>query len=238
MFKVLFIFYFGCLIGSFLGVLAIRIPKKEAFILSRSKCDSCQQELSFLALIPFWQLIFHKNCCTYCKKKISNYYWIVECLCGVLFLIGFFNPWGLEYRICFYLSLLLFTLSLTDYFYGIVEPSLLYPVVLMLIVLQANSYTRLFPHFLDMLLIFCLFSLYNYLFPQQIGGGDIQLLTFLVFFTGLYSLLWIILLASLCGILYTLLKLLFIHNRTHKLPFVPFISLAFLIVTYFYPHFA
>ena len=64
-------FIFGLLMGSFLTVVGSRIPKKENFVNSRSYCDKCHHQLSFLDLIPIVSYLCLGGRCRYCKAKID-----------------------------------------------------------------------------------------------------------------------------------------------------------------------
>ncbi|WP_153011982.1 prepilin peptidase [Tepidibacillus decaturensis] len=72
-------------IGSFLNVVALRIPKNESIIYPPSHCPSCQHRLSVLDLIPVLSYIGLKGKCRYCRVKISPIYPLGELLTLVLF---------------------------------------------------------------------------------------------------------------------------------------------------------
>ena len=89
-FPVLFIiltFILGAVIGSFLNVVIIRIPRHEPIsgTHNRSHCMSCGKQLSNIDLIPIFSYIFLGGKCRFCKAKISPRYWIVELLTALVF---------------------------------------------------------------------------------------------------------------------------------------------------------
>ncbi len=86
---ILFIFLIGLLIGSFLGVLIDRIPKRENFIKGRSVCDYCKKELNVYDLIPVFSFIFLKGKCRYCHKNLSLFYPIVELSTGTIYVLTY-----------------------------------------------------------------------------------------------------------------------------------------------------
>ena len=90
MYSVLFIalvFILGAVIGSFLNVVIIRVPRKEPIsgTHNRSHCMSCGHTLGTLDLVPIFSYIFLGGKCRYCKAKISPRYWIVELITALSF---------------------------------------------------------------------------------------------------------------------------------------------------------
>lgn len=79
------LFIFGLFFGSFLNVLADRLPREET-LSGRSHCESCQHVLAWYDLIPIFSYLSLKGKCRYCHKSFSIEYMIVEILTGVLFL--------------------------------------------------------------------------------------------------------------------------------------------------------
>jgi prepilin signal peptidase PulO-like enzyme (type II secretory pathway) len=69
----------GLILGSFLSVLISRLHSNEKGILmGRSQCPQCKEKLSALDLIPLFSFLVLKGKCRHCKKKIPNFYWILE----------------------------------------------------------------------------------------------------------------------------------------------------------------
>ncbi len=80
-----FIFAFGCCIGSFLNVVIYRLPRDESLIRPPSACPACGRHIRFYDNIPLvsWLLLGAK--CRYCKAPISARYFVIELLTGVIF---------------------------------------------------------------------------------------------------------------------------------------------------------
>jgi leader peptidase (prepilin peptidase)/N-methyltransferase len=85
-----FIFAFGCCIGSFLNVVIYRLPRDKSLISPPSACPACGKHLRFYDNIPLisWLLLGRK--CRYCKAAISPRYFVIELLTGVVFTGLFF----------------------------------------------------------------------------------------------------------------------------------------------------
>jgi len=81
-----FIFAFGCCIGSFLNVVIYRLPRDKSLVSPPSACPACGKHIRFYDNIPLvsWLLLGRK--CRYCKASISPRYFLIELLTGLIFL--------------------------------------------------------------------------------------------------------------------------------------------------------
>ena len=81
-----FIFAFGCCIGSFLNVVIYRLPRDKSLVRPPSACPACGKHIRFYDNIPLisWLLLGRK--CRYCKAPISPRYFVIELLTGSVFL--------------------------------------------------------------------------------------------------------------------------------------------------------
>jgi len=80
-----FIFAFGCCIGSFLNVVIYRLPRDKSLIRPGSACPACGEHIRFYDNIPLvsWLLLGAK--CRHCKAPISPRYFVIELLTGLVF---------------------------------------------------------------------------------------------------------------------------------------------------------
>jgi leader peptidase (prepilin peptidase) / N-methyltransferase len=74
----LFTFLAAPAIGSFIGVLAVRIPAGSPVLFSRSKCDHCHTPLAWMDLVPFLSAMVLRGRCRYCGAKIGRFHPLVE----------------------------------------------------------------------------------------------------------------------------------------------------------------
>ena len=81
-----FIFAFGCCVGSFLNVVIYRLPRDKSLVTPPSSCPACGKRIRFYDNIPLisWLLLGAK--CRFCKAPISPRYFIIELLTGLVFL--------------------------------------------------------------------------------------------------------------------------------------------------------
>ncbi|HCU24871.1 MAG TPA: prepilin peptidase [Deltaproteobacteria bacterium] len=108
---VLYVGLFGVLLGSFLGMAAVRIPARESIISPRSRCPQCRRTLAWYENIPLFSYLFLRGKCRSCGAKISFHYFFMEALTCILTLSAFFQlkPWPrfLAYLLLFLAPLLL-----------------------------------------------------------------------------------------------------------------------------------
>src|SRR6478672_3451664 len=75
---------FGLLIGSFLNVVAYRLPRKESLIRPGSHCPSCGEPVKAYDNIPVLSWMLLRGRCRHCGERISIQYPLVELATGLL----------------------------------------------------------------------------------------------------------------------------------------------------------
>jgi leader peptidase (prepilin peptidase) / N-methyltransferase len=80
---------FGACIGSFLNVLADRLPRGQDVIVSRSRCDFCKKTLAWHELIPVVSFFVLRGRCRRCHHQLSWQYPIIELIAA----FGFVTLW-------------------------------------------------------------------------------------------------------------------------------------------------
>jgi leader peptidase (prepilin peptidase)/N-methyltransferase len=97
------------MIGSFLNVCIVRLPKEEpkerSVVTPRSHCVHCNKTIPWHDNIPVLSFLLLKGKCRFCHKEISFRYAFVEMLTGLLFLF-FYQYFGLTPVIWPYLVML------------------------------------------------------------------------------------------------------------------------------------
>jgi len=84
-----FIFAFGCCIGSFLNVVIYRLPRDKSLVTPPSACPACNKHIRFYDNMPLFSWLLLGRKCRYCKAKISPRYFVIELLTALVF-IGVF----------------------------------------------------------------------------------------------------------------------------------------------------
>jgi leader peptidase (prepilin peptidase)/N-methyltransferase len=86
----IFIFAFGCCVGSFLNVVIYRLPRDESLIKPLSACPACGKRIRWYDNIPLVSWLLLRAKCRYCKAPISPRYFVIELLTGLVFVGLFF----------------------------------------------------------------------------------------------------------------------------------------------------
>jgi leader peptidase (prepilin peptidase)/N-methyltransferase len=75
----------GLIVGSFLNVVAYRLPRGESLVHPRSRCPSCGTQLRALDNIPVVSWLALRGRCHHCGAPVSARYPLVELATGALF---------------------------------------------------------------------------------------------------------------------------------------------------------
>lgn len=247
----------GLLLGSFLNVVILRIPKDESIIFNSSHCTSCGEKLKPWHNIPVISWILLRGKCAYCNTKISMQYPIIELLSSLLFFIL-----ALKYGVSFPIFLvglsflMLLALSMIDFKYKMV-PDSLNLLAIVFAVLGAWNLNGIFVNFQNALFFAGGFTLlrfalsyyltssvhreakkretswtknYNtYPFIEAMGEGDIMVAATMGALLGVKLTLVAIFLSALLA-LPVMLVLQRISKEEKTVPFVPFLAISTFII--------
>lgn len=180
----LFIFAFGVSVGSFLNVLADRLPKGEDVTSDRSRCDFCRKTLGFWDLVPIFSYLFLLGKCRYCHKKLSIAYLLTEIITGLGFVYIWENlknfplpsPTPVSLLFSFFIFSVLLVIFLADLKYLIIPNGVLIPGIIGTIIYRF-IYTpqNLFPYLLAGVLGFAfLYLIYLVTKGKGMGFGDVK----------------------------------------------------------------
>jgi len=75
----------GLTIGSFLNVVAYRLPRGMSVVHPRSRCPTCQTQLAGIDNVPVVSWLALRGRCRYCGAPVSARYPVVELVTGGLF---------------------------------------------------------------------------------------------------------------------------------------------------------
>ncbi|MEQ9314558.1 MAG: prepilin peptidase, partial [Henriciella sp.] len=79
----LFFILSGPFIGSFIGMLAFRLPESEPWIAGRSKCRNCARSLTWFELIPVVSWIALRGRCRTCGAPVPGFYAVCEFIAAI-----------------------------------------------------------------------------------------------------------------------------------------------------------
>ena len=81
------IFILGAIVGSFLNVCIVRLPKEKSVVFPGSHCVHCQKPIAWYDNIPLISYFVLGGKCRFCHQKISIRYWIVELITAISFFL-------------------------------------------------------------------------------------------------------------------------------------------------------
>jgi len=235
-------FIFGCLIGSFLNVVILRIPHGKNIVSDRSECPKCKNKLTWYHNVPIISYALLRGKCGFCSEKISFRYPLVEILTGLLALHLFpaeLNLLSLSYSLWFFaIGCLLICHFFIDLDHQLLLDKLnIYLLVLFLpYVLFHYSYW----HWgLGAVFGFGITYLVTWIFYKVrgvvgLGGGDIKLYGVLGLYLGVQGIILNIFLSCFLGAIiggsYILLSN---SSKDRPIPFGPFIIIVACIQIFF-----
>jgi len=242
----------GAIIGSFLNVVIVRLPKKQSIVTKRSCCPSCKKNIKAYDLVPILSWILLKGRCRYCKKSISFNYPLVEFSTSILFLICFIPIYTNNKIDSIWLLIIsgwvlvsyLISLTMIDINEMILPNTLTFSGSLIgLLVFAINDLSQkqsdnnyIIDHLFAFFTAALGFTLFNIIFrlifnKTGLGGGDTKLFAMSGAWLGLTGLEVSITLSFIFSGIFSLIGLLFRKvERGSYIPFGPFICISILLV--------
>ena len=238
-----FNFYLGSIIGSFLYVCILRLPKGEDIVLKGSYCESCKKKISLLNNIPLVSFLLLRGKSKCCQKKIDADYFVVELITGLLFLINFILFDTYQLIIINFIHIMLLLIIFIDYKNRIIFDLFSYSLIFTgLIVNYFFSFLNPFnitilDSIITLLVSSGLFGVLKYLYKKikkidGLGSGDIILIAGLTAWTGFKFFLYLLIFSSVTGIVYYYL---FNKERSEnfEIPFGSSLGLSFIVLLYY-----
>lgn len=230
-------FIFGTVLGSFYNVVGYRLPNNMSLIRPASHCTKCNHKLTPIELIPIISYVIQGGKCKNCKDKIAIFYPIFEFTTGILFALTYLI-FGINidmFIALVFLSMVLI-LILSDILYMVIPDSLLIfcgSIIFILKVIQGGF--SIIPSLLiDMIIPFIVLYLFKLLGDkifkrESLGWGDIKLMLVFGLTIGWKLSLLSIVLASFIALPISLVSLKLKGNKSHELPFGPYLGISALI---------
>ena len=228
---------FGTIIGSFLNVVAYRLPRKESLSHPPSRCPSCGAPVKPYDNIPVISWLLLRGRCRNCEAPISWRYPLVEAGTGILCALVVVAKGADEDAILgLVLVLLLVPITLIDLEYQIIPNRITYPGVAVGIVIVALTDSRSLPENLIAAAIAGGFLFIAwFLRPGGMGLGDVKL----AFMLGVYlgravapAMFVALISGSLIGAI-IMARYGAAKGRKMKIPFGPYLALGGLVGLFF-----
>jgi len=236
-------FLLGTIVGSFLNVIADRLPAGKSIISPPSHCSACQHRLPAKDMVPIFSYLFLRGQCRYCSTPIPMRSLLVELGTGILFTFLYWHyGLGWELAITVFYCCLFVALLITDLEHTVLPNKIVYPGIgVALIVATLGSIFGFEPKSITdsgfelwivdaaigggfgfgFLLIVALIS------RGGMGWGDVKLAGLIGLVAGFPLVFIAMFLAIVSGGLVAAVLLLFkLKSRKDAIPFGPFLCLA------------
>lgn len=237
-FITILVFVYGLCFGSFLNVVAYRVPRKESIVRPPSHCPSCNRRLRALELIPVLSWLFLLGRCRTCKSPISIRYPLMELATATLFVVTQDITTSWPARVAWFVFwLLLMAVVGTDFTSMRVPNVISLPGFVVLLILSVTCHVQsLFMALLGSVVGYGVLFLIHLLSGGKMGMGDAKLYLSIGAMLGPWFGLETLALASFSGTLIGLvLRGTGLLKKKEFMPFVPHIAIG-VIVTVFYGH--
>ena len=226
----------GLALGSFLNVVAARVPLRRSIVRPPSACMSCGTELRWYDNVPLVSYVLLRGRCRDCSARIPLLYPAVELLTAVL-IAGCALAFGLsaEAAVAAFFCAVLVAVSVIDLEHRIIPNRIVLPATVVL--LAANTARDLSPQWAVAGLAASGFLLAAALvYPAGMGMGDVKLA--LLMGVALGKTVPVALLAGMLAAMIPGLVLFARHGakaRKMGIPFGPFLALGS-VVALFWGH--
>ena len=209
----------GASIGSFLNVVAFRVPLGRSVVSPGSACPSCEESISWYDNIPVVSWFMLGGKCRYCKAPFSFRYAGVEAFFGV-YSLAIVMRWDLTVHslTCIVVGALLVAIALIDHDSWLIDDRMSAAVALLGLAghgasLIIDTQLEVVPSLLSVathcaagaiafgLLFGMGYVMTRALDKEALGGGDAPLFAAIVCTTGWGGLLPVLMLASVQGLI-------------------------------------
>ena len=217
----------GTVIGSFLNVLADRLPHGISIVSPPSQCPHCGRRLKPLELIPILSYLLLRGKCITCKAYIPIRIMFVELGTGILFGL-IWQRYGLSLDTllgCLFASFLI-TILLIDLKHHRILNVMTYPAYIIALVTLPLIFKRdLIEVLAGGALGFTLLLIITLIKPKGMGMGDVKLAALIGFVLGYPSVLLALFLSfTVGGLISGVLLIAKVIGRKDQVAFAPYLA--------------
>jgi prepilin signal peptidase PulO-like enzyme (type II secretory pathway) len=224
----------GLAIGSFLNVVAARVPLKRSVVRPGSACMSCGHELAWYENVPVVSWLALRGRCRGCGARIGAVYPAVELLTALLVAASFLAfGWSGKAFVAAFFCATLVTISATDVSHRIVPNVVVLPaaaiVLAAMTLLEPSAEWALGAFGASFFLFLAAFA-----YPKGMGMGDVKLALLLGAMVG--RSVPVALMLGMFAALVPSVALLVKHGsagRKMAIPFAPFLAFGGIVALFF-----
>lgn len=239
-------FVLGASIGSFVNVVADRLPRGESLLHPPSHCPACGRRLSALELVPVFSYVALRGRCYQCHGAIPLRVLGVELVMGLLALhVWLTSAVSVESLVVFGYASLFLLLAAIDLEHGIIPDMLVYPGLVLSLLLapwwqdlglyreflgSAGRVNVLLGSLVGGLLGAGAFAVVILIYPRSMGWGDVKMGGLIGLISGIPGTVVALMVSVVSGGLLAFLFLMVGRRRFgQSMPFGPFLALGALL---------
>jgi leader peptidase (prepilin peptidase) / N-methyltransferase len=220
----------GLIVGSFLNVVAYRLPRGESLVHPRSRCPSCGTQLRALDNIPVASWLALRGRCHHCGAPVSARYPLVELATGALYAaVVATQDDGARIVLGLLLVTALVPITLIDLDHRIIPNRITGPAAIVaLVVIAALDTDFLLEAVISAVAGGGFFFIAAVLYPRGMGMGDVKLAGVLGLYLG-RAVAPAILIALVAGVVLgaaIIARKGAVEGRKTAVPFGPFLALG------------
>ena len=184
-------FAFGASVGSFINVVADRLPSGRSIVRPRSFCESCKRTLTTLDLLPVISYFLLRGRCRTCGVRYPARLMVVELGTGLLFAASYVRfGLGAEFVITCIALALMVVVFVIDREHKLILNSIMAPSAAVLLVMapfwnelgftrefmgSASAWASMANSLASASGAFVFFLVVLLIFPRGMGAGDVKL---------------------------------------------------------------
>jgi len=240
------IFALGASVGSFLNVVADRLPSGQSLVSPRSHCPNCERLIPNRELIPVLSYLWLRGKCRECGAQIPQRILWVEIVTGLLFVGAYLRfDYSVTFLIVAAAVALLVVIAIIDLEHKLILNRIVLPSIVVALVVapfwnelgierSLLGETTLLSSFANSAVAgigaFAFFFVILLIFPQGMGGGDVKMAGLLGVMLGFPGVAVAIVGAIVAGGAIAVTLVLFRgRGRKDAIPFGPFLSAGGLV---------
>ena len=219
----------GAVIGSFLNVVIVRLPRNESLVAPRSRCRTCGTELEWFDNIPILSFLVLRGRCRACGAAVSWRYPLVEAVTALLFSLAAWRSMSLADLLVTWLFLAaLVAIAGIDLEHQIIPDRITLPgIAVGFLTSFLGTRVSWLDSLLGILVGGAILLAVIMLSGGGMGGGDMKLSSMMGAFLGYKLALLALFLAVILGGFFALgLLSTGIRSRKDPIPFGPFLAAA------------
>ncbi|HET9492007.1 MAG TPA: prepilin peptidase [Methylomirabilota bacterium] len=217
----------GAVVGSFLNVVVVRIPRGQSLVRPPSHCGVCGKPIRWFDNIPLLSFLWLRGRCRLCQTRISWRYPVIEATTAILFALAAPRVgWGVELVGAWLFVAVLVAIAAIDLEHQVIPDSISLPAIAAGLALSFVTPSRVW---VDSLLGITVGAGIPFaviiLSRGGMGGGDMRLGALIGAFLGWQlALLSLFMAVLLGGVVATALLVAGRKGRKDRIPFGPFLA--------------